>query len=69
METALVQTIIRVGVPALLTIGDMFIALAKQHNMEEPSLEELKTQRSQLRELPDLVDYKAPDEAGDEPQE
>lgn len=60
METSLIQTILRVGVPALVSLADMFISLARTQGVDVPSLEELKGRRDQLRELPDLCTYDGP---------
>lgn len=60
METALIQTILRVGVPALVSLADMFISLARTQGVDVPSLEDLKNRRDQLRELPDLSTYDGP---------
>lgn len=62
METALIQTIIRVGVPAIVSIADMFIALSQSINGDEPTIEELIERRAKLRELPDLETYDGPEE-------
>lgn len=61
METALIQTIIRVGVPALVSIADMFIALSNSINGEAPEVEDLIQRRAKLRELPDLKTYDGPE--------
>lgn len=61
MEAALIQTIIRVGVPALVSIADMFIALSQSINGDEPTIEQLIERRAKLRELPDLETYDGPE--------
>lgn len=69
METALIQTILRVGVPALVSLADMFISLARAQGADVPSLEELKDRRDQLRELPDLSTYDGPEGGPDDKQD
>lgn len=65
MDAALIRTLIQVGVPALVSLADMFISLAKTHGVDVPSLEDLKARRDQLRELPDLETYDGPEDNKD----
>ncbi|TVM17717.1 hypothetical protein DPQ33_08775 [Oceanidesulfovibrio indonesiensis] len=65
METALIQTILRVGVPALVSLADMFIELARTQGVEPPSIEDLRARRDRLRELPDLATCETQETAPD----
>lgn len=65
MDAALIQTILRVGVPALVSIADMFIELARSQGMNAPTVEQLRDRRDQLRELPDLATYDGPEDNKD----
>lgn len=66
MESALIQTILRVGVPALVSLADMFIELARTQDMKQPSIEDLRARRDQIRDLSDLATYEAQEKDPDQ---